>query len=618
MNPEDFEALVRRLEEQARRDPAGYRIRVLLLALSGNLYLGTMVLLICALLAAAIASAYYLGALGAKIALVVGVFLWIVLRALWIRAEPPPGAELSPRSAPELFEMIDELRRRLQGPRFHRVLVTDELNAGVAQLPRMGAFGWHRNYLFIGLPLMMTLTVEQFKAVLAHEFGHLARSHGAVSNWIYRQRLRWARLMGMLEAVESSGAVLFRPFLHWYAPYFNAYSYPLARANEFEADATSARLASPGALAAALTASSVIGRYLDERYWPRINRQADYQPQPSFTPFAGMGPDVAAGLDPRAAAEWIEHAMAIKPTLDDTHPSLQERLDALGQTARLALPATGESADRLLGPSLEGITLALDRRWQERILPAWQEHYQRMQDGRRRLAELDRRHAAGEELSIEEAYDRARLTAAPGGNAGGAIEQLRALHARVPGNAEILLTLGEGLLVHDDDTGRAQVERSMELDDRCIVKGCEVLRDYSWRKGLQDEARAWERRLSERLELEQAAAREREIVRSTDKFERHGLDAETLGRLQAQLRSIPRLKKVYFVRKRVKLLPERGCYVLGFRIRGFWHSNKDITEVQEQIQRTVQLPAGTVILSIVGRNYEFSGKFRWMRGSRIV
>jgi hypothetical protein len=382
--------------------------------------------------------------------------------------------------------------------------------------------------------------------------------------------------MGMLEAVESSGAVLFRPFLRWYAPHFNAYSYPLARANEFEADVTSARLTSPAALAAALTAVGVIDRYLDERYWPEINRHAADQPQPSFAPFAGMVSRVSAELDQRAAAAWIDHAMAVKSTLDDTHPSLQERLAALGQAARLALPAAGESADCLLGPSLDGITRALDRRWQERILPAWQEHYQRMQEGRRRLAGLDRRHAAGEQLSTEEAYDRALLTAAPGGNAEAAIEQLRALLGRAPEDAKVMLSLGEGLLVHDDDAGRAHVERSMQLDDRGIVKGCELLRDFCWRKGLQDEARAWNRRLNERLELEQAAARERLIVRSTDRFERHGLDAETLGRLQEQLRSIPRLKKAYFVRKRVKLLPERSCYVLGFRIRGFLQSNKDI------------------------------------------
>src|SRR5262249_21700409 len=137
-----------------------------------------------------------------------------------------------------------------------------DFNAAVVQAPRLGLFGWYRNYLLIGLPLVKALTVEQFKAVLAHEFGHLSKGHGGMSNWIYRQRLRWSRLIAALEAAESWGVFLFRPFLRWYAPYFNAYSYPLARANEFEADATSARLASRQAAAEALTAVNVVGSYL--------------------------------------------------------------------------------------------------------------------------------------------------------------------------------------------------------------------------------------------------------------------------------------------------------------------------------------------------------------------
>src|SRR5947208_2584067 len=83
--------------------------------------------------------------------------------------------------------------------------------------------------LLLGLPLMKSLTPAQFEAVLAHEFGHLAGGHGRVSNWIYRLRLSWARLLSALEG-RKAGSWLFLPFFNWYAPYFSAYSFPLARA----------------------------------------------------------------------------------------------------------------------------------------------------------------------------------------------------------------------------------------------------------------------------------------------------------------------------------------------------------------------------------------------------
>ena len=615
MTDEEFEGLVGKLEGQARRNPAAYKTRVLLMALLGNAYLGVMLALIAGLLAAAAVSVVWLKAAGAKIALVVGVFLWLVLKALWVRLAPPEGSEVTKREAPELFAMIEELRRQLRSPRFHHVLVTDDFNAAVVQAPRLGIFGWYRNYLLIGLPLAKALSVEQFKAVLAHEFGHLAKGHGAMSNWIYRQRLRWSRLMATLEEVESWGIVLFRPFLRWYSPYFNAYSFPLARANEYEADATSARLASPRAAAEALTAVNVVGSYLEERYWPQIHRKADDLPQPAFSPYSAMG-NVASEIEPDSIHKWLKQALARKTTLDDTHPSLTERLGALNEKPRLALPAAGTAADRLLGGALERITRAFDERWKESILPSWRERHQEVQEGRKRLAELDTKR----ELSLQEAFDRAKLTETYGGNAEGALEQFRALLARAPEEPVVLSSLGVRLLARDDEAGGALLEDAMQRDETEIVRCCTALRDFCWRNGRKDEAHAWHRRLTERAEMEQGAANERDEVRLTDKFERHALGAEALAKMQVQLKSIAGLRKAYFAKKRVTHMQERPCYVLGFRVGSLlrWHTKRRAAEVLAGIQQAVSFPGETLIINVEGQNYRFGRKFRWMRGSRIV
>jgi Zn-dependent protease with chaperone function len=616
---ERFAELVHGLEARAKRDPAGYKARVLAIALLGNAYLAGVVALIAVLFFVALASAFYLKALGVKLALVAGVFLWMVLKALWIVIPAPEGTPIGPRDAPELFALIETLRRALRAPRFHRVLVTDELNAGVVQAPRLGIFGWPRNYLLIGLPLMKALTVEQFKAVLAHEFGHLARGHGRLSNWIYRQRLRWSRLMHTLEAVESKGAVLFQGFLRWYAPYFNAYSFPLARANEFEADATSARLASSRVAAEALTGVEVVGAYLGERYWPGIHRQADDLPQPAFAPFSGMG-RMAIDIDAASMQRWLERALERTTTLDDTHPALRERLEALGEEPRLALPAEGAAADALLGKALAPLSDAFDRRWHEGVLPAWQRRHAEVQEGRRRLAELDAKHASGAELAPQEAYDRAMLTESVGGSADGALEQLRALQARLPDDPVVLYQLGARLLGRDDERGCALLERAMQLDAGQTVRVCEALRDHAWHAGRKEEAHEWHRKMVARAELEQAAAKERNEVRLDDKFERHDLSPEALAALRAQLQAVRRLKKAYFLKKRVAHMSERPCYVLGFTVGSFfhWYTKRRAAEVLQRVKESVAFPAETLILNVEGGNYRFGRKFRWMRGSRIV
>ena len=620
MTDDRFEALVARLETEAIRAPRSYQFKVLALALLGNAYLGLMIFIVSALLIALVASIAILKALAIKLILVVGFFLWLIIKALWIRIEPPAGMPIRASEAPELFAMIDDLRRQLRAPQFHHVLIIDELNAAVVQSPRLGIFGWPRNYLLLGLPLMKTLTVEQFKAVLAHEFGHLAKQHGRLSNWIYRQRLRWSRLLDILSAHDSRGSFLFKPFLKWFSPYFNAYSFPLARANEYEADATSVRLTSPAAAAQALTGINVVGRYLDEQYWPAIHNQVKDVPQPSFAPFSAMGQGMTQAVEPEAANNWLGKALERATSTADTHPALKDRLAAIGEAAALQLPTESEAADNLLGSARERIATHFDQGWQRNIEEAWQQRHQEICQNRLQLEELNRKAAAGETLSVQESYDRALLTESIAEQAEESLAQLQALHERVPDDPVVRFALGARLLGRDDEAGAAHVMAAMQLDESATVRACELLRDYHWRNERQDEAHAWHNKMLERIALEQAAEQERNIIRTNDKFEVHGLADAALDNLRQQLQAIPGLRKAYLVRKKVKHLAHRPCYVFGFRVKSWWqwHRKARVAEALRQIRASVNFPGETMIINVEGDNYRFGRKFSWMRGARIL
>ena len=90
-------------------------------------------------------------ALTLKLGIVLGLsglaIAYSIVRGAWVRLSPPRGERLSRESVPKLFEMIDSTAAKVGGIQFHRVLLTDELNASVVQIPLMGIFGWYRNYL---------------------------------------------------------------------------------------------------------------------------------------------------------------------------------------------------------------------------------------------------------------------------------------------------------------------------------------------------------------------------------------------------------------------------------------------------------------------------------------
>src|SRR5262249_15618506 len=161
---EQFDTLVQRLEEYARKRPAQYRVRVGLLAAMGYAYIVLVLALLFALLGALVVAGSHSEAryLVGKLGWIVLSLAVIVLRALWVRFPAPRGLELRRDQAPALFRMLDELWSSLRAPRFHHVQLIEEFNAAVVQVPRLGLLGWQRNYLLLGLPLMQALSPEQF------------------------------------------------------------------------------------------------------------------------------------------------------------------------------------------------------------------------------------------------------------------------------------------------------------------------------------------------------------------------------------------------------------------------------------------------------------------------
>ena len=614
MTNEQFDHLASVLEAKARANPSAYRWKVFLLLVLGNAYIAAVLLLVAALVLGLVLSVTQLGWIAAKPIAVLIVCLWIVLKASWVRCEPPTGIEITAEQAPELFAMINELQSRIPARGPNHVLITSECDAGVLQLPCLGLFGWSRNYLWIGLPLMKSLTIPQLNAALAHEFGHLCRGHGKITHSIYRQRLRWSCIMTEVEANESKSSFILKPFFNRFVPYFTAFTFPLARQNEYEADAIAARLSSPRALAETLTNIEVASRFLDEVYWPRVRDAASEHPQPTGTPYSSMTQALEGGFDRTSIARWLDQATVQQTASTDTHPCLSARLKTMGEVASFNPPCSGDAADRLLGSSLAVITEAFDRRWRVDVFPSWEMRHRQVQEGRARLTGLNAQWANGVSLALDDAYHRAELTELVGRDPESALVQFRELHHRAPDDPDICFALGSRLIVRNDGTGAALIEYALKLNDRVVVKGCELLRDYYCRAGNAAEYQVWAKRFIRESELQHAAATERNGIALVDEIEPHGLAADALSAFLAQLWNVRGLRTVYVVKKCLMYFAHRPLYIVGYRATGGSQRGR---EVLERIKQCVHQLGDALIISLDGKNYRFRRKFCQIRGSKV-
>ena len=399
--------MVEKLQAKAARDPGAYRRRVLGGALLGYLVVfGLLAVLLALIVGCVLLMRNGVNALLAKVIFVAGISCWLISRSLFVKVQPPVGRPITAEDAPDLFALIEEVRTSAGGPALAHVLVTEDFNAAIVQHPRLGAFGMHENYLLLGLPLLQALPVTSVKAVIAHEFGHLVNADGKLSTWVYRVRMTWAQLSENLQSGASAG--LLKRFFEWYGPWFNALSFGLARNTEFAADAVSARVASNEAAGRALIQVAVEADRYGRFHWPEQFQLAGRPGSPVPTPFASAGSFFRAAPDAGDAAKALTHALGEETGLGDTHPSLSDRLRALGVAAEPVTDISPSAAQMLLPDAGSPLAQEFDRQWWAVHGPDWEAERDAKSNASQRLETLEAR--PWDALDLDERLELADAT----------------------------------------------------------------------------------------------------------------------------------------------------------------------------------------------------------------
>ncbi len=595
MDRADFIHLVRLSEHASADDSKAYRRSVAAFAALGYAWVVACLLLSGGLLAWVVNAmlqgrfkAVYIG-----LVIAAGGLLWTSLRALWCRLDEPEGVVLQAADAPALFEALERIRRKIKGPPIHRVLLDADFNASIRQHPRFGLFGGGVNYLSIGLPLLMALDRPRFLAVLAHEYGHLRGDHGRFAAWIYRTRMSWALLNHELRDDDGPVAAATQAFLRWYFPRFSARTFALARQDEYEADRISGKLLGKAVAAAALTEIAVKGDWVASEFWPDHWRAASLHALP-VGPYAAMRPLLGLAPPGDFARESLRQALRRISDVDDTHPGLRDRLEALD--ADKGLPAwSSRSAIELLGSGSAKWIRHFDKQWCRDHASQWKQHHAYLGRVRARAAEL----AASEKRNnAEEMVELGKLQ--------------RRLDARAPvrGHYEraLQITPGHAGALHGLVSCLPPAERALRL--ACLGQLFDQSVAHRWwscRLAVADMERPaadgsfdekaltlWRERLRQ---AEDAEARAWEELTGTPFFQsitRHDLSNFEMGELQAQLARHRPVARAWLVRKQLQEFAQRRCYLVFVELPGL----DDETRYQlcRELERSLDLPGPALVL----------------------
>jgi len=276
-----------------------------------------------------------------------GVILWSILPRF--DRFTAPGPRLTRDAHPRLFAELEKIARAVGQAMPVEVYLICEVNAWVAQ--RGGVLGiGSRRIMGLGLPLMQADTLSQFRATIAHEFGHYHGGDTSLGPLIYRTREAVIRTATNLEGTES---IISLPFVG-YAKMFLRITHAVSRAQELSADELACRVvggqANITSLCSEYAATVAFGPYMENEYLPALNR--------------GFRPPFAEGLERFMKAKGISSALGdvVKEEMAegrkdpyDTHPSLKERVAFAQKLPPGTLPANEAKAVTLLDrlPALE-------------------------------------------------------------------------------------------------------------------------------------------------------------------------------------------------------------------------------------------------------------------------
>ena len=251
----------------------------------------------------------------------------------------PPGPRIDAADEPELFRELSSIAKSVGQELPHEVYLMPQVNAWVAQRGGIMGIG-SRQVMALGLPLMALLTVSEFRAVLAHEFGHYQGGDTELGPWIYKTRAAIGRTVYHL-----GGSWMFIPF-RWYGKLFLNVTLRISRGQEYAADRLAAQVAGRDAVVNGLKqihrGGGVWDGYFSNELVPVMYR--------------GFSPPVSAGLarflqSPQIKGrveESLNKELAEgKADPMNTHPALRERIAAL-QNISIRANEDGRPATALL------------------------------------------------------------------------------------------------------------------------------------------------------------------------------------------------------------------------------------------------------------------------------
>lgn len=608
---------IKKLEELSRVNPKEYNKKLILFTVLGYAYIAMLFILLSAFIALVVFIAVKFklnGALGRILFVLLGLIV-LLARSLFMKVPEPEGIYVERKDVPKLFEIIDDVSNKVNAPKIDKVLINDELNAGIVQRPKLGILGFNTSYLEIGIQLMMALSEEELRAVLAHELGHISNNHGKFGNWIYKVNSTWYRISEIFE--DRKGVFLIKRFFNWYIPMYNIYSHIILRKQELEADKFSVKVANSKITANSILNIVVKTNYMDKIFWTNIQKKAIDREQPIDNIYEIIMKNLKEELDDDFKVKSIRKIIALVEDPFDTHPPLVQRLEEIGE--EIFLPSNlGEPSVNLLEGKLQEYIDIFNEKWKKSVEEPWQEEHSKIIEYKEILEEYKRQggyYKLDEDGKLDFAYINEEID-----NKEEALKWYLEFIKEYPDSEDANFFIGRLYIKNDNLEGIDYIKKAISLGDTYALQGYKLIYDILVEHDRVEEAEKLYNEASECLDYLDAVYEEKETMCLDDEYVMHDLNDSEIFDIVEQLEKNNNIKEAYLVSKKIKSSKrDEKLYILGVVLDFPWYTDEEkYFKAIEEIVDSMEVDYEVIIICLNLEDPEFKDVFEGVKNSKIL
>lgn len=274
---------------------------------------------------------------------------WVAIKKAVVRSH---ALTITKEQAPKLFEMVLKLCHEMQASTPNNIILELGTNFFVTDAKAITFDGqYDSRTLCISAPLLHALNLEELKAIIAHELAHFTGEDLVYSRRFYPVYRGTSTALNDMANVGSSGSehsgwmilALIVPMwiLRSYLEVFARIERRISRRRELRADSLGAKVSSTSTMASALvkvyTYGALWGQHSEEWIVEALNEGK------VFSNISNLFVQVFAPEE-SLLKQIVQDSSSRLTHPTDTHPSLKDRLSALGEEPLLKLETEGERA----------------------------------------------------------------------------------------------------------------------------------------------------------------------------------------------------------------------------------------------------------------------------------